>query len=96
MKIPKQLKICGLDYKVILDDDFATKKSFAGEHEPNRLLITLHQGDYNKQKIEQCFIHEIIHAINTHYCGDDELSEDQTEHIANGIYQVLKDNDLLK
>jgi len=96
MQIPNKLKICGLDYKVQFDDDMVTREGLSGQHEPNQLIIKLQRKNYDQQKIEQCFFHEIIHAINTHYCGIQELTENQTDNVGNGLYQVLKDNNLLK
>ena len=96
MKIPKKIKICGLDYTIELSDKLVEDDNASGQHIPTKLKIKLHVGNYHPQKIEQTFWHEILHAINTNYCGQKELTEEQVDTFANGFYQVLKDNNLLK
>jgi len=94
MKIPKKLKICGLDYKVIFKDDLHQKEGFAGLHRPVEQIIELEK-NYHPQTVERNFLHEIVHAINNNYCNG-ELTENQVNSLANGLYQVLNDNKLLK
>ena len=43
-----------------------------------------------KQKLEQTFLHEIIHIISLDY--ELELEEDEVTRLANGLYAFLKDN----
>jgi len=95
MKIPKKLKICGLDYTVELRKDFQIKEGLSGQHQATQCKIILQNNDYNKQVIEQTFFHELLHAIDDNY-NNSGLDENQVNALSNGIYQVLKDNNLLK
>lgn len=96
MKIPKKLKICGLDYTIEIVDNMVEDENLSGQHEANKLIIRLHKGNYHQQKTEQTFWHEITHAISVHYLGTKEMDEDQCDNFGNGLYQVLKDNNLLR
>lgn len=95
MKIPKKIRICGLDYKVVINNNLNNKEGLAGEHKGRELIMTLQGKPFHQQKIEQTFIHEILHSIDYNY-NNDELTEKQIGMLANGIYQVLADNNLLK
>ncbi len=94
MKIPNKIKVAGLDYSVKIDDNMHQKEDLAGQHDGNALVIRLQNKNYNPQVTEQTFFHEILHAINTAYCNK-ELNEKQVNNISVGLYQVLKDNNLL-
>ena len=61
---------------------------------------------YDKQEIwirddltddggRETFFHEVLHAISLVYCND-ELTEANIRQMSIGLYQVLKDNNLLK
>ncbi len=95
MKIPKKVKICGLNYTIRFNDSLHIKEGLQGTLRENQLEIILQNKDYNFQKVEQTFWHEIFHAIDLNYCNN-ELTEKQVDNIANGLYQVLKDNHFLK
>lgn len=95
MKIPKTLKICGLDYKVIEEKDIHLKEGLDGEHSTERQEIRIRKNDCHQQRKEKVLFHEILHAIDVHW-NNDSLTEEQIDRLANGIYQVLKDNNLLK
>jgi len=94
MKIPKKLKICGLNYTIKMEDSLHANQGLAGEHCTHKLLIRIQKKDYEPQKMEQTFFHEVMHAIDDHYLNN-KLSEDQVSVLSNGFYQVLKDNRLI-
>ena len=89
----KKLKILGHNYEVILDPklDFDSRK--VGE---------CHTGDnwikicsiYKRSRQEEALIHEIIEAINYHL--ELELEHPKISSLSEALYQVLKDNKLLK
>ena len=95
MKIPKKLKICGLDYTIVLLKDLHLDEGLAGQHDGDKQIIRLQNRGYHSQAIEQNFFHEVTHAINSNYLNG-KLDEDIVDSISNGIYQVLKDNRLLR
>ena len=95
MKIPLKIKICGLDYKIKFEKNMHAIDGLAGEHLTNTQVIRLQKDDYCRQRIEQVFIHELVHAIDVQF-NNNSLEEDEVKRIGNGLYQVLSDNNLLK
>lgn len=89
MKIPKRLKIGGHIYDVVELDEVSKDGNTAGECEIDKLEIRLRKGQKQTAK-EATLFHEIIHALNW------EFEEKEVEFLAQAIYQVLKDNKLLK
>ena len=100
MKIPKKLKIAGFWYKItrskqVSDHSSTFASTFNSQQEINV------GNDFPIQKQEQTFLHEILHAIWFCYgLKEAGFKNDQEEHIvdalSNGLYQVLKDNKLIK
>lgn len=86
MKIPKSIKILAHNYSIKEIDGIIDSENRNGEIEHTILL--------NKRlcqtEKELTLFHEIIHAING------EISEENVEFLAQCLYWVLKDNDLLK
>lgn len=86
MKIPKSLKIGGMEYKVEL-----TEKDNMGDNladtDFNKSVIRIDKSA-DKQQQSVAFIHEILHACNN------QLKEEEVEFLAMTIYQVLHDNKL--
>jgi len=96
MKIPNKIKIGGFYYKV------EKRKSNDKEKNSNNWGITYHSDklilidkDINEQQQIQTFFHEILHCIDVIY-NSRQLTEESIERLSQGIYQVLKDNRLLK
>lgn len=100
MNIPKTLKVGGITYKIekkrILSKEDA-KFSAVAKHRQALIKIALnYEGEaYDIQKIEECFIHEVLHCIDSVY-NNQKLDEDTIDRISQGLYQVLKDNRMLK
>ncbi len=92
MKIPKKLNICGFEYTVEIRE--IDNNDIFGQHNQTRCQILIAADGVNKQKKEQTFIHEILHAIDCAVGVD--LKEKQVTTLSRGLYQVLKDNNLLK
>ena len=99
MKISKKLKVGGTTYKVL--DNYTFKESdLMGQtvHTQNEIRLGALDPNgkkYDYQKKEECFIHEALHAIDCVY-NNSELEEKQVSRLSQGLYQVLKDNKLLK
>jgi len=95
MKIPEKIKVAGHVYKVKWDDRYLTNEGYVGLSIHNKLLIYLckkYRGNIlAKSVIEETFLHEILHCIDTNY-NNHELSEEQVDRLSEGLYQVLKDN----
>lgn len=88
MKIPTKLKIGGHKYKVEFTDD-DNMDGANGEQDRHKNRIRICKTDPITQQ-EETLIHEIIHAVNG------GLKEEIVDSLAVSLYQVLKDNNLLK
>ena len=99
MKIPKNLKVGGQTYKVLERYKF-TETVLAGQSHHRGLEIRLADKEdcgnlYARGKIEECFIHELLHCVdNVYNCSG--LDESTVDRLSNGLYQVLNDNKMLK
>jgi len=95
MKIPKQLKIGNLTYRIgeLSEDD---EDNYFGRGYCFLQWIKL-SPKLSQESKEETLFHELIHLILEQY-GFKEQSKDEklVSIIGNTIYQVLKDNDLLK
>lgn len=100
MKIPKVLKIAGLVWNVKKSLDVTHEGSCYGSTHHSYQNIFL-DPTTTKQKNEQTFIHEILHAVWSAYGLKEfkaakEFEEQILDSLSNGLYQVLNDNNLLK
>lgn len=86
MEIPKKLKILSHEYIVKEVDGMID----SGNHNTEGVPTILISKRLNQTQKEVTLIHEIIHAING------EIIEKDVEFLAQTIYQVLKENNLLK
>lgn len=87
MKIPKQLKIGGHKYKVLITKTGLDSGDYGElEIETNTIRINPDLPQSNK---ESTLIHEILHAVNT------TLDHELLDSLSEQIYQVLKDNKLI-
>lgn len=87
MIVPKKLKIGGIPIAIKFRDALDNPNGF-GCFEASKNLISLRAGNPPNQ-IEVTLLHEIIHALN---CNIPEL---EVEYLAQGIYQVIIDNNLI-
>ena len=102
MKIPKKIKIRAFVYTVTENQDVANEGNVFGSTHLRRQKIFIEPSE-TQQKKEHTFIHEIIHAVwnqiglNTRVNKDNpKLEEEIIDGLSHGLYQVLKDNNLLK
>lgn len=100
MKIPKTLKICGMNWAVEVNRDVANEGQCYGSMHFTYQKIYL-DPNTTPQKHEQTLLHEILHtAWANHGLGQRKELKDFEEQIVDalsqGLYQVLKDNDMLK
>lgn len=90
MKIPKSLKIGGHKWRVIqVDAEVLGGDDCYGDQNHATNTIRLRKDMDDGQKIAT-FIHEIIHCINL------EMEEVEVDYMAQAIYQILKENKLIK
>ena len=104
MKITNKIKIIGFDWEIVTGkkgDDVSYEGSCFGSTHVHTQKIFLDK-DTSQQNQEQCFIHEILHAIwwqvglSKRKDIGKNLDEEIIHPLAQGLYQVLKDGNLLK
>lgn len=98
MIIPKQLKVGGHIYKVLQNYHFAERTDKWGQTDSGVHEVRIADGDgakFSKSRIEQTFIHELLHTVDLVY-HNGKLEEEDVAVLSEGLYQVLKDNGLLK
>ena len=97
MKILSSIKIGGIDYGVKIIDVGEVpplmQNHADGQTSHDKCMIFLDK-ELNEQRMSQIFIHEILHAIE--WNNDFASPESYIQAMASGLYQVLKDNKLLK
>jgi len=99
----QKVKIAALTYDLIYPYCFKERFDYCGQanHALCEIRVVDHDGCGNTRpysNILVTFFHEIIHAIDRAYCmdmlgGDDK--EQITEALAQGLTQVMLDNNLL-
>ena len=89
MKIPKEIKICGYDFEVILRNRKEDGIDVSGSMRLSEQKLWIDTNQCQEQR-ESALIHEIIEAINM--VNDLNLSHQQICVLENNLYQVLKDN----
>lgn len=92
--IPEVIKIGGINYKVKTvtacdEDDLNIDGKILFPIQEIRIKKGL-----EKQYEENILLHEIVHGI-FQFCGW-EQNEENVTRLSNALYQVLKDNDILK
>ena len=97
MKIPKRVKIGAHTYKVLFRDDLDDENF--GVCRPRKLSMFIDETVERTQQ-EETFIHEILHAIFKQEGMSSPLSyekeESQVQRLGHALYQVLKENNMLK
>lgn len=104
MKIPETLKIGGHIYKVEYPYHFKERYDRIGHSNHSLQFIGISDDDGNgnersMESIELTLMHEILHCVDWVYNGEeliDKNSEAMVSRLAEGLYQVLKDNNLLR
>lgn len=95
MKIPKTVKIGGLNYTVELTDieQGKAQSDSIGLHHARFTKIII-DNRLSSDKQESIFLHEILEALNLMYSL--ELEHKTIDILEAGLYQVLKDNKMLE
>ena len=88
-----------MTYKVIKNHTFKESELMGQAiHSQNSIKLSERDSQGNKypqERKEECFMHELIHAVDCVY-NNNELEEKQVHRLSQGMYQVLKDNKLLR
>ena len=103
MKIPKKIKIGAHDVTIKFPHKFQERQDAFGFFNigTNEIFITDVDSSGNPcsdTHIASTFLHEVLHVINRVYCcsrlGDNTSEEDMVEGLAQGLLQVIRDNNL--
>lgn len=99
MKPYKEIKCVGHTFKMLYPCNSITKKGLVGEitYSTNTMRIAEKVDGHKRTRteIEASIMHEIVHMVDRYY-NNDCLTEKQVVILAQGFYQVLKDNFNLK
>ena len=94
MKIPKKLKIGGHTYEVrLVDDGEALFLDGEGAISRDTHIIEINSR-YPQSEKEATLLHEIFHALNATF--DEGTNHMLVESLSQQLYQVLKDNKMLR
>ena len=94
MKIPKSIRIGGVDYEIEHEDNLRMGNELCyGTISYNDCVISISSTDSNNHQ-HKCITlwHEILHGIFEHACMHPKNEEQVVEILSKGIYQVLQDN----
>lgn len=89
----KKLKILGHNYTIEHNSDLALDHDACGQLLSRHTLIKI-SSVHCRSRQEECLFHEIVEALNYHL--ELRLEHNKITQLGEGMYQVLKDNGLLK
>ena len=87
-----QTAVRGLTFTIRVDDSFTGGGSLYAGVNTNELKIRLRAIDVSAQRMQVALLHELIHAIGRVYAAAGEPSEEWVKALAQGLYQVFRDN----
>lgn len=94
MKIPEQVKIGGINYKVFITEEWPGRVAGAYDGEcfySREVGNCIYIGsDLSQEAQEVTFIHEALHCMNA------TMDHEFLDSLAEQLYQFLADNNLLK
>ena len=84
--IPRTVNVLGLTYRV---ERGGTEPDEDGACSPSKLLISIREG-LCREKEEQVFLHELVHAILTGLAYDEQYEDERlVQGLAIGLHQAL-------
>jgi len=104
VELPKEFNILGHKVKVLYPYTFTERGDLDGQYTDYTKTIRIPAQSFTGEAAAESFIavtvlHEIMHAIDIisgHCIFSTEEGEKALEGISNGLYQVIKDNDLAR
>lgn len=85
--VPKEIRVGGHTFTIL----FQTDESARGRTNVRRLRITVCR-DMAASQTNESFIHELLHAIDDVYGGEEEVTEGGIRALSHGLWQILSDN----
>lgn len=95
MNIPRTIRIGSVDYTVEKTDEYLKLdgKQCLGIIDYEKQTIRIANNLQHKQRQEQTFLHEVVHAITREFKIDfNEEEETIVDKLALGLHQVIRDN----
>ena len=96
MKIPDKIKIGGHWVNVVRVESFDGHDGMAGQAKHTKMEILLAEKCYGDEQAESNvavgLLHEIVHHVDSLY--QTGLKERQVDTLSEGLFQVLRDNEL--
>jgi len=94
VKIPERFQLGGHTFTVREGHVFVERTDLYGQCDTGRnelrlAAVTSGGAPLARSVVEQAFFHELTHAIDAIFCNR-KLTEDQTEQLAQGFYQVVR------
>lgn len=92
MNIPRSVKVGPHTYKIRLLKRMSEEHGKVGQIVNSKAVLTI-DPDQSQSQLEDTFLHEILHAINSQvkFVKDDD-EEDAVLRLAPALLQVIKDN----
>jgi len=91
VKVPKKIKVGARTYAITFKENLLRDDGNRGCVYWHKQTVEISPILHKEQK-DVTFLHECIHIIDEHMAGRTGLSEEVTNSIAEGLYQLLKDN----
>ncbi len=89
MTIPESVKIGGITYRIVYASKVDDRDKYNGVIEYRSCEIRLRE-NVSEQRMKKVLLHEILHGIDD--VANIGLTEQQTDAVASGLYQVTVDN----
>ena len=103
MSLPEKLKIGGHIWTVLYPYTFVDNDGLSAQCDPNRLELRIGAANQQESVAWVSLLHEMLHAIDKQagFCKLEEIEKEEdmksyVDGLAEGIWQVLVDNNLLK
>ena len=91
IKIPKEIKIAARNYKISMPVNLLRDEGNRGCVYWHKQIIEI-APNLSEEQIAVSFLHECVHVIDEHMAGRGGISEEITSGLAEGLFQLLKDN----
>ena len=91
VKVPNKIKIAARTYDIVFRQELLRDEGNRGQVWWHKQLMELAPNLHPEQEVVS-FLHECIHIIDEHMAGRSNITEETTCSLAEGIYQLLKDN----
>ena len=98
MKLIPEVKIGPFSYSIKYPYAFAENHDRCGQHGFDRLTILVSDREndsfFSDERTVAVFLHEVTHAIDAVFAGNEQLEERSIDLLAKGMFQIIKTNNL--